>query len=120
VENNDERYAMMSGDKGTCHKHRKVKNVHHKDKIEQLRKKKCQKHDSRQLFPSECAKMITGGTQEVSQKVVPDERLCPPDHVPLLLAGVSTKKWLARPPLARASTPNPTIPSTAAATQKHL
>jgi hypothetical protein len=33
----------------------------------------------------------------------------PPDHFPLILAGVLTKNWLARPPLARASTSNPTI-----------
>jgi hypothetical protein len=32
-----------------------------------------------------------------------------PDYLPLILAGVLTKAWLARPPLARASMPNPMI-----------
>jgi hypothetical protein len=61
--------------------------VHSKYEIEQLGEKKGQNHNGSQQFPNGWAKIITGGTQEVSQKVVSDEN--PPPQVVLVLSVVS-------------------------------
>ena len=56
------------------HKNRKIENVHRKDEIEQSGEKRGQNRNGRQQFPNGRAKILTTGTQEVSQKVVSDEK----------------------------------------------
>jgi hypothetical protein len=55
--------------------------------------------DTASIWPDLCL-------SAVSSRFVPK---VPPDCFPLILVGVWTKKWLARPPLGRVSTSNPTI-----------
>jgi hypothetical protein len=56
------------------HKYRMKQNVQRKDeKKDNWGKKMSQKHNGSQQFPNGCAKIIMGGTQEVSLEVVPDE-----------------------------------------------
>jgi hypothetical protein len=37
-------------------------------------RKRCHNHKGHQQFPNGCAEILTGGTQEVSQKVLSDEK----------------------------------------------
>jgi hypothetical protein len=56
------------------HKNLKIENEHRKDEIEQLGEKRGQNRNGHQQFPNSRAKILRGGTQEVSQKVVLDEK----------------------------------------------
>jgi hypothetical protein len=81
---------MMSGGKGNCAiKIGSLKTCTIRMKLNNWGGKRCQNHNGRQQFPNGCAKIITGGTQEVSQKVVSDEK---PSWSVVLLA---RKLWIS-------------------------
>jgi hypothetical protein len=55
------------------HKYWMKQKIQWKGKKRQLGGKRSQKHNGCQRFPNGCAKIIAGGTQEVSLEVVSDE-----------------------------------------------
>jgi hypothetical protein len=66
---------MTRGGKGTrAMKIRRFKTYIVRTKLNNQGKKRCQNHNGQQQFSNGCAKIITGGTQEVSQEVVSDEK----------------------------------------------
>jgi hypothetical protein len=75
AENYDKRYAMWSSGKGTrAIDIGRFKMCTVRTKLNNWGRKGCHNHNGHQQFPNRYAKIITVGTQEVSQKVVPDEK----------------------------------------------
>jgi hypothetical protein len=74
----DELCPEMSSGRGTrAIKIERLKTCTVRTKLSNWGKRRCQNHNGSQQFPNGRAKILTVGTQEVSQKVVPDEKPSP-------------------------------------------
>jgi hypothetical protein len=75
AKHNGEHYPMTSGGKGTrAIKIGRLNTCTVRTKLNNWGRKRCHNHNGHQQFPNGCAKKVTDGTQEVSQKVVSDEK----------------------------------------------
>jgi hypothetical protein len=75
AKHNCEHYPITSGGKGTrAIKIGRLNTCTVRTKLNNWGRKRCHNHNGHQQFPNRCAKILTGGTQEVLQKVVPDEK----------------------------------------------
>ncbi len=75
AKHNGEHSPMASGGKGTrAIKIGRLNTCTARTKLNNWGRKRCHNHNGHQQFPNGCAKILTGGTQEVSQKVVSDEK----------------------------------------------
>jgi hypothetical protein len=71
---NGKHSPMTSGDKGTLAiKIGRLNTCMVRTKLNNWGRKRCHNHNGHQQFQNGCAKILTGGTQEVSEKVVSDE-----------------------------------------------
>jgi hypothetical protein len=75
VKHKGEHSPIMSSGKGTrAIKIGRLNTCTVRTKLNNWGTKRCHNHNGHQQFPNGCAKILTGGTQEVSQKVVSDEK----------------------------------------------
>jgi hypothetical protein len=75
AKHNGEHYPMTSGGKVThAIKIGRLNTCTIRTKLNNWGRKRCHNHNGHQQFPNGCAKILRGGTQEVSQKVVMDEK----------------------------------------------
>jgi hypothetical protein len=75
AKHNGEHSPMTSGGKGTrAIKIGRINTCTVRTKLNNWGRKRCHNHNGHQQFPNGCAKILTVGTQEVSQKVVSDEK----------------------------------------------
>jgi hypothetical protein len=75
AKHNDEHSPMTSGGKLTSAiQIGRLNACTVRTKLNNWGRKRCHNHKGRQQLPNGCAEILTGGTQEVSQKVVSDEK----------------------------------------------